>query len=55
MNVIRKIVKRCHFFCGLGGGAKGLAWSGKTFFLDAQPIWVQPIAIAISMAGRVVV
>lgn len=27
-----------------------MAWSGKTFFLDAQPIWVRPIATAISLA-----
>ncbi len=26
-----------------------MAWSGTTFFLDAQPIWVQPIALASSM------
>lgn len=27
-----------------------LAWSGETFILSSQPIWVQPFAIAISVA-----
>lgn len=27
-----------------------LAWSGETFMLSAQPIWVRPIAIALSLA-----
>jgi site-specific DNA-cytosine methylase len=29
-----------------------MAWSGTTFFLDAQPIWVQPIATAAAMPER---
>lgn len=28
-----------------------LAWSGETFVLSATPIWVQPIAIALSVQG----
>ena len=28
-----------------------LAWSGKTFMLDSQPIWVRPIAVALSVRG----
>jgi site-specific DNA-cytosine methylase len=28
-----------------------LAWSGETFVLSAMPIWVQPMAIAIAVAG----
>jgi len=28
-----------------------LAWSGESFALSAQPIWVQPIAIALSVKG----
>ncbi len=27
-----------------------LAWSGETFLLSAQPIWVQPIAVALAVA-----
>ncbi|UCV02336.1 DNA cytosine methyltransferase [Dechloromonas denitrificans] len=27
-----------------------LAWSGETFLLSSQPIWVQPMAIALSVA-----
>lgn len=27
-----------------------LAWSGETFLLSASPIWVQPIAVALSVA-----
>ncbi len=27
-----------------------LAWSGETFVLSSQPIWVQPVAIALSLA-----
>jgi len=42
-----------HLFCGLGGGAMGqtllLAWSGQSFVLDTQPIWVRPIALAASV------
>lgn len=30
-----------------------LAWSGETFLLNAQPIWVRPIATALSVAGAV--
>ena len=26
-----------------------LAWSGQTFMLSATPIWVQPVAIALSV------
>jgi hypothetical protein len=25
-----------------------MAWSGTTFFLDSQPIWVRPIALALN-------
>jgi hypothetical protein len=27
-----------------------LAWSGQTFMLSSEPIWVQPIAVALSVA-----
>lgn len=27
------------------------AWSGQTFFLDAMPIWVRPVAVAIALPG----
>lgn len=27
-----------------------LAWWGETFVLDSQPVWVKPIAIALSLA-----
>lgn len=27
-----------------------MAWSGETFILSSQPIWVQPIAIALTVA-----
>lgn len=26
-----------------------MAWSGQTFALSAQPIWVQPVAVALSV------
>lgn len=29
-----------------------LAWSGETFVLSAMPIWVQPIAVALSVSGQ---
>lgn len=29
-----------------------LAWSGETFVLSAEPIWVQPIAVAISVKSE---
>jgi site-specific DNA-cytosine methylase len=28
-----------------------LAWSGETFMLSAQPIWVRPMAVALSVEG----
>lgn len=28
-----------------------LAWSGETFMLSAQPIWVRPVAVALSVRG----
>ena len=27
-----------------------LAWSGETFLLSSAPIWVQPVAVALSVA-----
>lgn len=30
-----------HLFCGLG--------AGKTFMLSATPVWVRPVAVAISV------
>jgi len=35
---------------GVMGTTLLLAWSGETFVLSAQPIWVQPVAIALSVA-----
>ncbi|MBR7784597.1 DNA cytosine methyltransferase, partial [Undibacterium sp. LFS511W] len=29
-----------------------LAWSGETFVLSAAPIWVQPVAVALSVAQQ---
>lgn len=29
-----------------------LAWSGETFQLSAAPIWVRPVAVALSVAIR---
>ncbi len=26
-----------------------MAWSGESFLLSAEPIWVQPIAVALSV------
>lgn len=31
-----------------------LAWSGETFILSAQPVWVRPMAVALSVAGPAV-
>ena len=28
-----------------------LAWSGETFMLSAQPIWVRDVAMAITVRG----
>jgi hypothetical protein len=28
-----------------------LAWAGETFMLSAQPIWVQPMAVALAVAS----
>jgi hypothetical protein len=28
-----------------------LAWSGETFLLSSQPIWVRPLAVALSVRG----
>jgi site-specific DNA-cytosine methylase len=30
-----------------------LAWTGETFILNAQPVWVRPIALALTMPGIV--
>lgn len=29
-----------------------MAWSGTTYFLASEPIWVQPIALALTMPGQ---
>ncbi len=36
---------------GVMGQTLLLAWSGETFALNAMPIWVQPVAVALSVAG----
>ena len=36
---------------GVMGQTLLLAWSGETFMLNAMPIWVQPVAVALSLAG----
>ncbi|PKY11715.1 DNA cytosine methyltransferase [Acidithiobacillus marinus] len=38
---------------GVMGQALLLAWSGETFLLNAMPIWVKPVAVALSVAGVV--
>lgn len=35
---------------GVMGTTLLLAWSGETFMLSAAPIWVQPVAVALSVA-----
>ncbi len=30
-----------------------LAWSGETFMLSAEPVWVRPIALAVAMAQEI--
>ena len=37
---------------GVMGQTLLLAWSGETFMLNAMPIWVQPVAVALSLAGE---
>ncbi len=37
---------------GVMGQTLLLAWSGETFMLNAMPIWVQPVAIALAVDGR---
>lgn len=36
---------------GVMGRTLLAAWSGQTFFLDAMPIWVRPVAVAIALPG----
>lgn len=36
------------------GTALLLAWAGETFLLSATPIWVQPIAIALSVKSEAI-
>jgi hypothetical protein len=36
---------------GVMGQTLLLAWSGETFMLNAMPIWVQPVVIALSVVG----
>lgn len=36
---------------GVMGTTLLLAWSGETFVLSAAPIWVRPVAVALSLAG----
>ncbi|QQD72983.1 DNA cytosine methyltransferase [Acidithiobacillus ferrivorans] len=38
---------------GVMGQTLLLAWSGETFMLNAMPIWVQPVAVALSVVGGV--
>ena len=35
---------------GVMGQTLLLAWSGETFVLDAMPIWVQPVAVAVALS-----
>ena len=35
---------------GVMGTTLLLAWSGETFILSAAPIWVRPVAVALSVA-----
>lgn len=64
--MLKRIFKHFHFCCGLGGGAKGfnkakpvmgttllLAEAGETFMLSSMPIWVQPVAVALSVSQQV--
>ena len=37
---------------GVMGQTLLLAWSGETFMLNALPIWVQPVALALAVDGR---
>ncbi|MBU1666312.1 MAG: DNA cytosine methyltransferase, partial [Gammaproteobacteria bacterium] len=37
---------------GVMGKTLLLAWSGETFALDSTPIWVRPVAVALSVAQR---
>lgn len=36
---------------GVMGRTLLMAWSGQSFFLDAEPIWVRPVAVAIALPG----
>ena len=38
---------------GVMGQTLLLAWSGETFMLNAMPIWVQPVAVALSVSPGV--
>ncbi len=35
---------------GVMGQTLLLAWAGETFVLNALPIWVRPVAVAVSVA-----
>jgi site-specific DNA-cytosine methylase len=37
---------------GVIGRALLLAWSGETFVLDAMPVWVRPLAVALSVKSQ---
>lgn len=37
---------------GVMGQTLLLAWSGETFMLNAMPIWVRPVAVALSVASH---
>jgi hypothetical protein len=44
--------KAAEAIAGVMGTTLLLAWSGETFLLSNQPIWVQPIAIGLSVSQR---
>ncbi|WP_437559325.1 hypothetical protein [Acidithiobacillus sulfuriphilus] len=36
---------------GVMGQTLLLAWAGETFMLNAMPIWVRPVTVALSVTG----
>lgn len=57
--MLKRTLYHFHFCCGLGGGAAGvmgttllLAEQGETFMLSNTPIWVRPVAVALSVAQQ---
>ncbi|WP_225030414.1 hypothetical protein [Pseudomonas aeruginosa] len=48
--MIKRTLYHFHFCCGLGGGAAG--FNRARPLLSNTPIWVRPVAVALSVAQQ---